>query len=96
MRNARGLGVLAVPAAVSLAGVLVIACMEGSPTAPDGASTPSLAKTKTPLYDDPKGDGVCRGNDLVVHENDEFWAPLIDGNGNLVICLKSTGPGPKK
>lgn len=97
MRTIRGLGVLAAPAAVSLAGVLVIACSEGNPTAPDGAPTvPSFAVSKSPQYDDPKGDGSCRGNDLVLRPGLEFYEDGFDVNNNDVICLRTTGPGPKK
>jgi hypothetical protein len=96
MLKIRGLGVLAVPAAVSLAGVLVVACMEGNPTAPDGASTPSLAPTKTPLYDDPKGSESCKGNDIVLRPISEFYQDGYDANNNDVICLRTSGPGPKK
>ena len=96
MRTIRGLGVLAAPAAVSLAGVLVISCTEATPPTPDSANAPSLAQSKSPQYDDPKGDGSCRGNDLVLRPGLEFYEDGFDVNGNDVICLRTTGPGPKK
>ena len=90
MRKFRGLGFLAAPAALGLAGVLVTACSEGNPTAP------SLAVSKSPQYDDPKGNGSCRGNDLVLRPGLEFYEDGFDVNNNDVICLRTTGPGPKK
>ena len=75
---------------LGLAGVLVTACSEGNLTAP------SLAVSKSPQYDDPKGNGSCRGNDLVLRPGLEFYEDGFDVNNNDVICLRTTGPGPKK
>ena len=97
MLKVRGSRLLAVPAAVGLASVLVIACSEPDPTAPDGAPTaPSLAPSKSPQYDDPKGNESCKGNDLVLRPGMDFYEDGFDANDNDVICLRTTGPGPKK
>jgi hypothetical protein len=95
MLKVQGLRVLAVPAAVGLAGLLVVACMERNPTAPDGANAPSLAKTKSPFYDDPKASGSCSGDDVVVHAGDLDYDDTVDANNNDTICLKTTGGGGK-
>lgn len=95
MLNVRGLGSLAVAAAVGLAGVLVVACSERNPTSPDGAGAPSLAPTKAGYYDDARRIGSC-GNDRLLRPTDGEYADAYDLNGNDIICLKTTGPGPKK
>ena len=92
MLNVRGLGVLAVPAAIGLTGVLVIACSERAMTEPDG---PSLAKTKEAYYDDARRVGSC-GHDLLLRIGDVGYVDAYDANNNDIICLKTTGPGPKK
>jgi hypothetical protein len=95
MLKVQGLRVLAVPAAVGLAGLLVVACMERNPTAPDGANVPSLSKNKPAFYDDPRGDGVCPGNDPVLHAGDIDYNDIYDLNNNDTICFRATGGGGK-
>lgn len=91
-----GLRVLAVPAAVGLAGVLVLACIERNPTAPDGTNAPSLAPSKEAFYDDPRGDGKCKGNDPALNPASPDYLDSYDANNNDVICFRTTGGGKHK
>jgi hypothetical protein len=95
MQVARAVRLLPFPTAIGLGTALAVACSSGGPTAPDDAQAgPLFAATKGPV------------DDYSVFKTKQCsgaYSPLSvpvgtqgDANDNGIVCVKSTGPGPKK
>jgi len=95
MQVARAVRLLSLPAAIGLGTALAVACSSGGPTSVEQVvGGPSFAVSKDPV-DDLEGSKkkVCPGGYSL------FSVPTGtqgDANFNGLICVKSTGPGPKK
>lgn len=95
MQVARGIRLLSLPAAIGLGTVLAVACSSGGPTSVDQVqASPLFAVSKDPV-DDFAGSKkkVCPGGYSLVSVD---IGTQGDANLNGLVCVKSTGPGPKK
>ena len=95
MQVARAVRLLPLPAAIGLGTVLALACSDGGPASVDQSQGgPMFVVSKDPVDDftDSKKK-QCPGGYSPFNVDPNTSA---DANGNGVVCVKTTGPGPKK